>query len=88
MRNTIQKAGLLEQGFAGDVYEDMLFDEYTRSLTENSSFGMAEQAYLQMSRVHEQGSRKSILKEKATTEFQSVCSSTVSMTFSGSKLPA
>ena len=55
MRSTIQKAGLMEQGFAGDIYEDMLFDEYTRKLTENSGFGMAEQAYLQMSGVHERG---------------------------------
>jgi len=55
MRSTIQKAGLMEQGFAGDIYEDMLFDEYTRKLTENSGFGMAEQAYLQMSRIHEGG---------------------------------
>ena len=48
MRNTVQKSGLIEQGFAGKMYEDMLYDEYARNLTKNANFGMAEMAYLEL----------------------------------------
>ena len=48
MRNTIQKSGLIDEGFAGKVYEDMLYDEYAKDFTRNASFGLAEQAYLQL----------------------------------------
>ena len=48
MRNTIQKSGLIEEGFAGKMYEDMLYDEYTREFTKNANFGMAEMAYLEL----------------------------------------
>ncbi|MCL2557004.1 MAG: rod-binding protein [Treponema sp.] len=48
MRSTVQRSGLIEQSFAGDMYEDMLFDEYARSLTQNANFGLAEMAYLEL----------------------------------------
>jgi flagellar protein FlgJ len=48
MRNTVQKSGLVDQGFAGKIYEDMLYDEYAKSLTKNAGFGLAEQAYRQL----------------------------------------
>ena len=48
MRNTIQKSGLIEEGFAGKMYEDMLYDEYTREFTKNANFGMADLAYLEL----------------------------------------
>jgi flagellar protein FlgJ len=48
MRNTIQKSGLIEEGFAGKMYEDMLYDEYAREFTKNAHFGMAEMAYLEL----------------------------------------
>jgi flagellar protein FlgJ len=48
MRNTIQKSGLIDEGFAGKIYEDMLYDEYAKDFTKNASFGLAEQAYLQL----------------------------------------
>jgi len=48
MRSTVQKSGLIEEGFAGKMYEDMLYDEYARKLTENANFGMAELAYLEL----------------------------------------
>ncbi|MCL2193062.1 MAG: rod-binding protein [Treponema sp.] len=48
MRSTIQRSGLIEQGFAGQMYEDMLFDEYARHLTQNAGFGLAELAYLEL----------------------------------------
>jgi flagellar protein FlgJ len=48
MRNTVQKSGLIEEGFAGKMYEDMLYDEYAREYTKNANFGMAELAYLEL----------------------------------------
>ena len=48
MRNTVQKSGLIEEGFAGKMYEDMLYDEYARDFTKNANFGMAEMAYLEL----------------------------------------
>jgi flagellar protein FlgJ len=48
MRNTVQKTGLIEEGFAGKMYEDMLWDEYAKDFTKNAGFGLAEQAYLEL----------------------------------------
>ena len=48
MRNTVQKTGLIHEGFAGKMYEDMLYDEYAKDFTKNASFGLAEQAYRQL----------------------------------------
>jgi flagellar protein FlgJ len=48
MRNTVQKSGLINEGFAGKMYEDMLYDEYAKDFTKNANFGLAEQAYLEL----------------------------------------
>ncbi|GHV41070.1 flagellar protein [Spirochaetia bacterium] len=48
MRNTVQKSNLIDEGFAGKMYEDMLYDEYTRDFTKNANFGLAEIAYLEL----------------------------------------
>jgi hypothetical protein len=48
MRNTVQKSGLIDEGFAGKMYEDMLYDEYTREFTRHANFGLAELAYLEL----------------------------------------
>ncbi|MDR0623828.1 MAG: rod-binding protein [Treponema sp.] len=48
MRNTVQKSGLIDEGFAGKMYEDMLYDEYARDFTKNAGFGLAELAYLEL----------------------------------------
>jgi flagellar protein FlgJ len=49
MRSTIQKSGLIDEGFAGKMYEDMLYDEYAKDFTKNAGFGLAELAYLELS---------------------------------------
>ncbi|MDR1972044.1 MAG: rod-binding protein [Treponema sp.] len=49
MRSTIQKTGLIDEGLAGKFYEDMLWDEYAKDFTRNAGFGLAEQAYLELS---------------------------------------
>jgi flagellar protein FlgJ len=48
MRNTVQKTGLIEEGFAGKMYEDMLYDEYAKDFSKNAGFGLAEMAYLEL----------------------------------------
>ena len=45
MRGTVQKSGLIETGFAGEMYEDMLYDEYAKAFAKNANFGFAEMAY-------------------------------------------
>ena len=48
MRNTVQKSGLIDDSFAGQMYEDMLYDEYAKDFTKNAGLGLAEQAYRQL----------------------------------------
>jgi flagellar protein FlgJ len=48
MRGTVQKSEFLDTGFAGQMYEDMLYDEYAKDLTKNAGFGLAETAYLEL----------------------------------------
>jgi flagellar protein FlgJ len=52
MRNTVQKSGLVDDSFAGKMYEDMLYDEYAKEYTKSAGFGLAEQAYRQLSRLN------------------------------------
>lgn len=51
MRSTVEEGGLVEEGFAGQMYNDMLYDEYAASLARNGGFGLADQAYLQLCRT-------------------------------------
>jgi flagellar protein FlgJ len=62
MRNTVQKTGLIEEGLAGKFYEDMLWDEYARNFTRNAGFGLADQAYLELT-----GQRGRQLRRPAAT---------------------
>ena len=48
MRNTVQKSKLIDEGYAGKMYEDMLYDEYAKDFAKNANFGMAEMAYLEL----------------------------------------
>jgi len=48
MRSTVQKTGLIDTGFAGQVYEDMLYDEYAKSFAQNANLGFAEMAYREL----------------------------------------
>ena len=50
MRSTVQKTGLIDTGFAGEMYEDMLYDEYAKSFARNANFGFAEMAYRDLAR--------------------------------------
>jgi flagellar protein FlgJ len=48
MRKTVMKSELMDEGFAGEMYEDMLYDQYATNLTKNSGFGLADLAYLEL----------------------------------------
>jgi flagellar protein FlgJ len=48
MRNTVQKSGFIDEGFAGKIYEDMLYDEYAKDYTKHADFGLAELAYVEL----------------------------------------
>ncbi|MDR2795848.1 MAG: rod-binding protein [Spirochaetaceae bacterium] len=48
MRRTVDKSEFSKSGFAGEMYEDMLYDEYAKDFTRNAGFGLAELAYLEL----------------------------------------
>jgi len=48
MRSTVQKSDLVSTGFAGEIYEDMLYDEYAKTYAKNANFGFAEMAYREL----------------------------------------
>jgi flagellar protein FlgJ len=60
MRKTIQKTEFLDGGFAGEMYEDMLYDEYARDMSRNAGFGLAELAYLELT-----GQRGKLMRQGA-----------------------
>ena len=48
MRSTVQKSELVSTGFAGEIYEDMLYDEYAKTYAKNANLGFAEMAYREL----------------------------------------
>ena len=48
MRKTVQSS--TKDSFAKSMYQDMLYDEYTTSLTKGAGFGLADQIYLELAR--------------------------------------
>ena len=49
MRKTVSKSGMLDGGMAEDVFEDMLYDEYSKSMADTGSFGIARMMYSELS---------------------------------------
>ncbi len=50
MRKTVHKNGLLDGGFAEEIFEDMLYDEYSQKMARNAQFGLANILYNQLSK--------------------------------------
>lgn len=50
MRNTVPKDPLIGDDFGADVFTSMLYDKYAEALTENLSFGLADEMYKQLSK--------------------------------------
>ncbi|TFH39654.1 MAG: cell division protein [Chrysiogenales bacterium] len=49
MRKTVHKSGWINGGFAEEIFEDMLYDEYALSLSKNSNLGLANMLYSELS---------------------------------------
>ena len=50
MRKTVPKNEWLHGGHAEEIFEDMLYDEYSLNMSKNYNFGMARLLYDEMSR--------------------------------------
>jgi len=50
MRKTVHKNEWLHGGFAEEVFEDMLYDQYSVSVSKNSDLGVAKMLYNELSR--------------------------------------
>lgn len=50
MRKTISRTNLMggEKDYAQEMYEDMLYDNYSEALTKSAGFGLADQIYLEL----------------------------------------
>ena len=51
MRGTVQKSKLIDTGLAGEMYEDMLYDEYAKVYAGKANFGFAEMAYRELKSI-------------------------------------
>ncbi len=49
MRKTVNKSGMMDGGMAEDVFEDMLYDEYSKDMADRSNFGIAKLMYSELS---------------------------------------
>lgn len=49
MRKTVHKDGLLQGGQAEEIFEDMLYDEYAKKMSENAGLGLDDMIYKQLS---------------------------------------
>ncbi len=50
MRNTVHKTKWIHGGFAEEIFEDMLYDEYALNLSKNTDLGIAKMLYNELSR--------------------------------------
>jgi Rod binding domain-containing protein len=48
MRRTIPEGGLFAKGFAGELYEEMLWDEWAKTLASTGALGMSEMILSQL----------------------------------------
>ncbi len=48
MRKNLGKTGWLDGGFAEEIFQDMLYDEYSKELSKNSNLGLAKMVYTQL----------------------------------------
>jgi flagellar protein FlgJ len=48
MKKTVTKGDLMHGGYAEDIFEDMLYDEYAMLMAKSSGFGVADLVYRQL----------------------------------------
>lgn len=51
MRSTIQKSDFINGGNAENIYQDMLDDEYSKTVVKRADFGIAKKIYEQLSKT-------------------------------------
>ena len=49
MRKTVQKTGMTDGGYAEELYQDMLYDQYAEKMAKTAHLGVAELMYRQLS---------------------------------------
>ena len=50
MRKSVEKTGWINGGHAEEIFEDMLYDEYSLDISRNSNLGLAKMLYEDMKR--------------------------------------
>jgi peptidoglycan hydrolase FlgJ len=48
MRKSVDKSSLTEDAPGKDIYEDMLYDQYSTLMTKSAGFGLADQLYIEL----------------------------------------
>ena len=48
MKKTVPKGEIMNGGYAEDIFGDMLQDEYSKSMTKQADFGLADSLYRQL----------------------------------------
>lgn len=49
MRKTVEKTSLLGGGMAEEIFEDMIYDEYAKKMSNTGNFGLKDILYRQLS---------------------------------------
>ncbi len=49
MRKTVDKTSLLGGGMAEEIFEDMIYDEYAKKMSNTGNFGLKDMLYRQLS---------------------------------------
>ncbi len=50
MKKTVNKTELVKRNMGEDIFEDMLYDEYAKKMTETAGLGIGRMMYQQLSR--------------------------------------
>ncbi len=48
MKKTVTKGDLMHGGYAEEIFEDLLYDEYALAMAKSSGFGVADMVYRQL----------------------------------------
>ena len=51
MKKNVDKGEFLHGGYAEEIFEDMLYDEYALNMSRNSNMGIAKNLYEELSRI-------------------------------------
>jgi len=49
MKKTVDKSGLIERGMSEEIFEDLLYDEYAKKISETANLGISTLLYRQLS---------------------------------------